>query len=167
MEKSIVQHVGLLETLKPIPLIPEINMATASMVAEYFGCSTTLLRLCIKENRERFVQNGMRVVSKEEFAKASGAPGNMKKGGVQCFTKECVLLFALLLKTNILALRFRDTLSKSGVDMDDLLPESDEAEFSHETLTVINEQEVLGKTIPYVWICGKPAFLGKRCCRVD
>lgn len=102
----------MLDRVGGLLLLPNTELATTQMVAEFYGVDYQVVNKLIQRNREELESNGVKVMPYREI-KAMVYEDNMSlykisKRGATVFTKRAILLAGFMLRDSKIALEVRN-----------------------------------------------------------
>lgn len=112
-------------SLKPLPLIPEMNGMTTRQVADYFEVPVSNVATCYKRNRKTIDAYGSTIMKPNDFmglesiearkepymvcvTTPDGTYFEVPNCGTRLFQKESVIQIGFLLKTSAVAQQLRE-----------------------------------------------------------
>ncbi|MGR5977167.1 hypothetical protein ACT7DE_29870 [Bacillus paranthracis] len=120
IRESYMNRVDVLEKVKGLLLLPNMEMATTKQVAEFYEIEDSVIRHVIKENKEELLQDGYKInVGKDlaceliSHAKVERKRGHILINGemrlpyteVALFSKRAILRVGMLLRDSLVAKR--------------------------------------------------------------
>lgn len=126
IREQMVGRVDVLDKVKELFLIPELEVMTVKQVAEYFEVDIDVIKRCYQRNTSEINSDGT-VVTKANKLMEHLVPLEKKQGsvvfqfdenttleipyrGIRCFSKRAVLRIAMLLRDSIIAQEVRTQL---------------------------------------------------------
>lgn len=178
---NLLEHIDVLNEIKPIDMLPKLDVMTIHMVAKYFEVSYNNLAAKTSLCREELERHGFKKVYPSDFLEAgykwtkynngsitSFIYGSemifVPKNGLNCFTEESLFVFALILNNNDISKELRNRLGY------EITPKasSDEitvSEMNRIDAEVSNSMQVFNNAefgqVRTVIINGEPWFVGK------
>lgn len=129
VRQKCIDRTEVLDKVKELLLIPEIEMMSTRQIAAYYEVSYETVKKCYQRNKSEIDPDGMTVVKPhdfEEFSKGTGCPFRKQATmrvfefdnvqivvpnvGVRCFSKRAVLRFGMLLRDSKIAQEVRTQL---------------------------------------------------------
>lgn len=128
LREKYMERVEVLDTVKEILLLDDLEMATTEMVANYFGVDVPVIKMCVSNNREEIELDGYLVETKENLLSKNillktkrggfdilngngetvGSGSNNK--GMALFPRRAILRIAMLLRDSPVAKEIRTQL---------------------------------------------------------
>lgn len=153
--QKYIDRVDVLEKVKKLFLIPQLDMMTARQIADFYEVDLEVIKKCYQRNRKEIDSDGTLVkkwLDFEEISKGTGCPLRHENGihilqmdnvsiiisnkGVRCFSKRAVLRFGMLLRDSKVAQEVRTQLLNVVEHTESENPQALTAEID-------NEQELL------------------------
>lgn len=136
MRDKIVSRVQVLDKVKALLLIPEMNVMTMSMIADYYEVDIESIKKCYQRNKDEIDSDGVCMKTIKEFLKLQnvtlekrsydadlilpdGSKVTFTNRGVKCFSKRAVLRFGMLLRDSVVAQEVRTQLLNVCENADD------------------------------------------------
>lgn len=123
LREEMISKVEVLEKVKDLFLLPNTDLMTTKMVAEYFEVSQDVIRDNIRRNKDEIVHNGMKMMSYSEIKQILNSENishlRISKQGSNIFSKRTVLNVAMLLRDSEVAKRVRTALLDQQEEMTD------------------------------------------------
>ncbi|SCD31866.1 Restriction endonuclease [Streptomyces sp. BpilaLS-43] len=108
LRDDVVDRTHVIDTIKPLSLLPDGMHVTTSMVATYFEVAETVIRAVVFDHREELEGNGYRVLTGPElsyFKQLSGI--RTHTASLALFSRRTVLNVAMLLRDSNVARQVR------------------------------------------------------------
>lgn len=153
--QKYIDRVEVLEKVKKLFLIPQLDMMTARQIADFYEVDMHTIQICYQRNKKEIDSDGTIVKKSLDFAKISKDTGcdfrqqaavnilefdNVQivipNRGVRCFSKRAVLRFGMLLRDSKVAQEVRTQLLNVVEHTESENPQALTAEID-------NEQELL------------------------
>lgn len=179
-----IGKVEVLDEIKSVSLIPEMECMTIKQVADYYKVELSTLRKCYQRNKKEIDFDGVSVKTPTDFRKLSHALVKVKQDngkllvqiddditleipnrGIITFSKAAVLRIGMLLRDSRIAQEVRSKL----IDSMENKTKSTEASVENTTLatrdnievTIIDQRVLLGKDFKMYGTFDEPLFLAK------
>lgn len=127
LREEAAKHIEVLEKVKHLLLIPEMEVMTTKQVADYYDCPLETVLTCYKRNKEEIDLDGVinksladfkevhfepirTERSKTLFKLADGITLEVPNRGIRCFTKRAILRIGMLLRESPVAKEVRTQL---------------------------------------------------------
>lgn len=133
LREQYISRVEVLDKVKALFLIPQLDMVTARQIADFYEVDTNTIKLCYQRNKKEIDLDGTVVKIPQDFGKISiGTNCTFRKDGVvnileyaaednkiqvvipnrgvRCFSKRAVLRFGMLLRDSKIAQEVRTQL---------------------------------------------------------
>lgn len=126
LREELIDKVEVLDKVGTLLLLNELDMATVEMVAEYYGVTVEVVKMCVKNNRDEIENDGYKVWKKLDFNESkinllSSTKTNFTVGlgeselvvsnrGVALFPKRAILRIGMLLRDSAVAKEVRTQL---------------------------------------------------------
>lgn len=133
LREKYISRTEVLDKVKTIMLIPQMDMMTSRQVAEYYGVDYNTVKLCYQRNEKEISSDGVITQTPrnfKDFLKVHNVPlrsSEQKNGkfiididdnihleipnrGIRCFSKRAVLRFGMLLRDSEIAKEVRSQL---------------------------------------------------------
>lgn len=155
VRQKYIDRVEVLEKVKKLFLIPQLEMMTARQTADFYEVGMDTFQSCYQRNKKEIDPDGMIVKKPLDFAKISesasctfrkqaaihvlefdGSQVVIPNRGVRCFSKRAVLRFGMLLRGSKIAQKVRTQLLNVFEHTESENPQALTAEID-------NEQELL------------------------
>lgn len=153
--QKYIDRVEVLEKVKKLFLIPQLDMMTARQIADFYEVDMHTVQICYQRNKKEIDSDGTIVKNPLDFAKISKCTGCdfrqqaavhilefdgvqivIPNRGVRCFSKRAVLRFGMLLRDSKVAQEVRTQLLNVVEHTESENPQALTAEID-------NEQELL------------------------
>ncbi|MDA2487551.1 BRO family protein [Bacillus cereus] len=170
---NLVNRVEVLERVKNLLLLPELEMATTQQVADFYGVSLDTIKWVVKRNRDELVTDGYNTLTGKESSNLYGDKLSLKKIEAQkgkyvvtlrnnvevsfsnrsngFFPKRAILRVGMLLRDSEVAKEVRTQ----------LLNIEEHTATEVKTYEIDYEQEVLGRGFKVYGTVEEPLFLVK------
>lgn len=127
LRDKAIERTEILDKVKNLMLLPELDMMTARQIADYYEVDYNTVKLCYQRNKNEIDEDGS-VYKKLDFWKVHFVPSkNTQRGsivfqldentklvipnaGIRCFSKRAVLRFGMLLRDSVVAKEVRTQL---------------------------------------------------------
>jgi hypothetical protein len=165
--QKYIDRVEVLEKVKKLFLIPQLDMMTARQIADFYEVDMHTIQICYQRNKKEIDSDGTVVKKSLDFAKISKDTGcdfrqqaavnilefdNVEivipNRGVRCFSKRAVLRFGMLLRDSKVAQEVRTQLLNVFEHTETENPQA-------LTTEIDNEQELLNN-ITLAYTTGNP-----------
>lgn len=165
--QKYIDRVEVLEKVKKLFLIPQLDMMTARQIADFYEVDMHTIQICYQRNKKEIDSDGTIVKKPLDFAKISkdtgcdfrqqaaihvlefdGVQVVVSNRGVRCFSKRGVLRFGMLLRDSAVAQEVRTQLLNVFEHAETENPQALTAEID-------NEQELLNN-IALAYTTGNP-----------
>lgn len=126
LREELIGKVEVLDKVGTLLLLDELDMATVEMVAEYYGVTVEVVKMCVKNNRDEIENDGYKVWKKLDFNESkinllSSTKTNFTVGlgeselvvsnrGIALFPKRAILRIGMLLRDSEVAKEVRTQL---------------------------------------------------------
>lgn len=129
LRQKYIDRVEVLEKVKKLFLIPQLDMMTARQIADFYEVDMHTIQICYQRNKKEIDSDGTVVKKSLDFAKISKDTGCdfrqqaavnilefdnvqivISNRGVRCFSKRAVLRFGMLLRDSKVAQEVRTQL---------------------------------------------------------
>ncbi|MGE7864919.1 BRO-N domain-containing protein [Bacillus paramycoides] len=156
---SLVERVEVLERVKQLLLLPELEIATTQQVARFYGVDHNTLKLVVHHNRGELESDGMKHMKYgeiKELINLTLTVDSMKELGIgkvgsNIFPKRAILRVGMLLRDSEVAKEVRTQ----------LLNIEENTAIEVKTYEIDYEQEVLGQGFKVYGTMENPLFLAK------
>ncbi len=156
---NLVNRVEVLERVKNLLLLPELEMATTQQVARFYGVDHNTLKLLVHHNRAELESDGMKHMKYgeiKELINLTLTVDSMKELGIgkvgsNIFPKRAILRVGMLLRDSEVAKEVRTQ----------LLNIEEHTATEVKTYEIDYEQEVLGRGFKVYGTVEEPLFLAK------
>ena len=64
---TLITKIEILNQVKPLVLIPKMEVMTTKMIADYFEVEQDAIRKCYQRNKEKFIQDGVIKKKPDDF----------------------------------------------------------------------------------------------------
>lgn len=114
LRDKCMEEIGVLDKVKKMFLIPEIELMTMTQVADYFAVDINTIRVCYQRNREEIEPDGvvfkrsselmahLVLLEKKQTTKVYEISKDEKvvipNRGINCFPKRAILRIVMLLR---------------------------------------------------------------------
>lgn len=109
-----LERVEVLDSAKELILLPNTQLATTRMVAEWFEVTSSTIEKLTQRNREELEENGFKKMSYKEIKEISNTDNmselRISRQGANIFSKRAILNVAMLLRDSEIAKRVRTAL---------------------------------------------------------
>lgn len=115
-----MNRVEVLDAVKTLLSLPNTELYTTEMVADYYEVGFEAIQSLIKDNREELKTNGFKLMKRSEILNALGVQlENFKvpNRGMNVFTKRTVLNVGMLLTESQIAKQVRDKLLQENPEL--------------------------------------------------
>ena len=165
--QKYIDRVEVLEKVKKLFLIPQLDMMTARQIADFYEVEMNTIQICYQRNKKEIDPDGMIVKKPLDFANFSkctsctfrkesglivigfdGGEIRVPNKGIRCFSKRAVLRFGMLLRDSKVAQEVRTQLLNVFEHTETENPQALTAEID-------NEQELLNN-ITLAYTTGNP-----------
>lgn len=165
--QKYIDRVEVLEKVKKLFLIPQLDMMTARQIADFYEVEMNTIQICYQRNKKEIDPDGMIVKKPLDFANFSkctsctfrkesglviigfdGGEIRVPNKGIRCFSKRAVLRFGMLLRDSKVAQEVRTQLLNVFEHTETENPQA-------LTTEIDNEQELLNN-ITLAYTTGNP-----------
>lgn len=122
-----IRHIEVLNKVKELVLLPELNLMTTEQVSTYYEVSVDVIKKCYQRNKDEIDDDGTcmktikdfqkghnvtfeRVDGGTEFKLSDSQTVKVPNRGLRCFTQRAVLRFGMLLRDSVVAREVRTQL---------------------------------------------------------
>lgn len=126
LRDKAIERTEILDKVKNLMLLPELDMMTARQIADYYEVDYNAIRVCYQRNKNEIDEDGS-VEKSLQSLKAHFVPLKIEHGkctfklsdnivfevpnrGIRCFSKRAVLRFGMLLRDSVVAKEVRTQL---------------------------------------------------------
>lgn len=156
---NLVNRVEVLERVKNLLLLPELEMATTRQVSEFYNVDMETIKSLVKYHRDEISNDGYKVITGEELkaTKVENKPQLEKYGiglrtpSLALFPKRAILRVGMLLRDSEVAKEVRTQ----------LLNIEEHTATEVKAYEIDYEQEVLGRSFKVYGTVEEPLFLAK------
>ena len=146
---TLITKIEILNQVKPLVLIPKMEVMTTKMIADYFEVEQDAIRKCYQRNKEKFIQDGVIKKKPDDFLilatdnilssdsitnfptyvsfKYNNYIITISNSGTLCFPKKAIIRMSLLLQESEIAKNIKEQLvdmvdinNKSNINIEDL-----------------------------------------------
>lgn len=127
LRQQAIERIDVLENVKHLFLIPEMDVMTAKQVADYFEIDIEAIQKCYQRNKEEIDNDGVCLKSYKAFLIGQDVQLEKLKGkvviqlsnditlevpnrGIKCFSKRAILRIGMLLRDSLIAQEVRTQL---------------------------------------------------------
>lgn len=127
LREEAAKHIEVLEKVKHLFLIPQMDVMTVKQVAEYYEVAIEAIKSCYKDNRSEIDMEGSYLKPYKDFLTVLKGPLKTTQGktiiqlednitleiprrGTRCFTKRAILRIGMLLRESPVAKEVRTQL---------------------------------------------------------
>lgn len=130
LREQYISRVDVLDRVKAIMLIPQMEVMTTRQVAEYYEVPVETVKTCYREHKDELSLDGMKLMKLRDFGEIlsgwystfqtgrgtttielnDGVTLLIPNGGIYCFPKRAVLRFGMLLRDSEIAKEVRTQL---------------------------------------------------------
>lgn len=127
LREQMIGRVEVLDKVKVLFLIPEMNVMTVKQVAGYFEVPIKTLQTCYRDNKTEIDEDGVKLCPYKDFSSLGFQELNISKGkatykisesitleiptrGIKVFSKRAILRFSMLLRDSTIAQEVRTQL---------------------------------------------------------
>lgn len=118
IRSKVMDKIEVLGKVKELLLLPNTELMTTNLAAEYFEVDREVINKSIQRNREELESNGLKVMKyrevKEFLNEETVSLYKISKRGVIVFPLKAVLCLATILSGSLIAQKIREEMSKSG-----------------------------------------------------
>lgn len=112
--EMLLDKIEILDTAKELVLLPDTQLATTRMVAEWFEVTSDVIRDNIRRNREELEENGLTKLSYKEIKELVNSEKfsqlKVSRQGAVIFSRRTILNMAMMLRDSVIAKRVRTAL---------------------------------------------------------
>lgn len=112
--EMLLDKIEILDTAKELVLLPDTQLATTRMVAEWFEVTSDVIRDNIRRNREELEENGLTKLSYKEIKELVNSEKfsqlKISRQGAVIFSRRTILNMAMMLRDSVIAKRVRTAL---------------------------------------------------------
>lgn len=143
LREQYVNRIEVLDKVKEIMLIPQMEVMTTRQVAEYYKVPVETIKTCYKDHKDELSSDGMTLMKLRDFGeKMKGCYSTFQTGrgittiklkngvtliipnaGMYCFSKRAVLRFGMLLRDSEIAKEVRTQLLNVVEKVEETKPE--------------------------------------------
>ena len=166
LREQYINRVEVLDKVKAIMLIPQMEMMTTRQVADYYEVPVETVKTCYREHKDELSLDGMKLMKLRDFGEIlsgwystfqtgrgtttiglnDGVTLLIPNGGIYCFPKRAVLRFGMLLRDSEIAKEIRTQLLNVVEKVEEVQPEV-------LTEEIDKEQELLNN-VALAWASG-------------
>lgn len=128
LRKKLIDKIEVLNKVKELILLPNTELMTTRMVADYYEVSQDVIRKTIERNKDEIIANGMEFKKYKEIKEMTSNDFNsdrmsqlkISRQGTNVFSRRAVLNIGMLLRDSDVAKRIRtmllDTFESSTIE---------------------------------------------------
>lgn len=171
LRDEYVSRVEVLDKVKKLLLMPELDMLTMRQVSDYYEVSLETVDTCYKRNKEEINSDGSLLKSIGElkvhfeplvktqynvvFQVADGITINVPNRGIRMFSRRAILRIGMLLRDSDVAKEVRTQL----LNVEELAT-------AEQKTVMINEEQQLSSAVGQAFFCGDLMEIAKATCAV-
>lgn len=127
LREQAISRIEVLDKVKKLLLIPELDVMTIKQVADYYGVTVDVIKKCHSNNKKEIEEDGVTLKNYKDFLKGNHFTLETKQGksiirlsdtvtleipnrGIRCFSKRAVLRIGMLLRDSEVAKEVRTQL---------------------------------------------------------
>lgn len=127
LRNQLIQKVEVLNKVKKLFLLPELNVMTVKQVAEYYEVDIDVIKKVYQRNKNEIDEDGTCIKFPKDFSKGNYVPLKREKGkivykiadnitfelptrGIRCFSQRAILRISMLLRDSKVAKEVRTQL---------------------------------------------------------
>lgn len=147
LREELIMNIEVLDKVKDLLLLPNTELMTTKMVADYYEVEMTSIRHITVRHRDELELDGMKKQSYKEISELVNSDNmaqlKISRQGTNLFTKRAVLRIGMLLRDSEVAKEVRTQLLNIVEKVDDKVKVADIDEETEDGIVVRSGKEII------------------------